>query len=246
MNKSSPRYLLVGLMAFLMAASTPIGGVDGATSGVVKEQESSFSVLPERKDYLGTLGLVVKVINGEDGHGSGVIVSSNQVVTNAHVVASVKKDTKFYIKLESSETRLYNAKILKVYEERDLALLEVEGITFERFAKTLDTLARVSFLDDIWAIGFPLTLNKALTKGTYQGKIEALSDYGKVFSFLVVTSSIAPGNSGGGVFIKVDNQVWLLGIPSGVAFAPQEKGGRDVFPNIVYVVPGPEIANFLK
>jgi len=72
--------------------------------------------------------------------------------------------------------------------------------------------------DSVIAIGYPYGLHKVLTRGEYQGHAKLpLDPFDPTVteeSYMVMTSAVLPGNSGGGDFVMIDNVWYLVGITS--------------------------------
>ena len=126
------------------------------------------------------------------GLGSGVIVHSDgTILTNHHVVDGAEQ-----IKVELSNHRSFNAKLVGSDPPSDLAVLKID-------AKDLSVLAlgdsdRVRVGDIALAIGNPLGIGQTVTAGIISAKSRStgLSD-GSFEDFLQTDAPINQGNSGG-------------------------------------------------
>jgi serine protease Do len=126
--------------------------------------------------------------NGQ-GSGSGIVVSSERVVTNAHVVPG----TNYWV--ESWEGKTLSAALIKRDSASDLALLSIPGLN-----ASVATLADSDILQPgtpVMAIGHPLGFIGALSVGIVQslGRLGARFSNGKPWICSKLT--LAPGNSGG-------------------------------------------------
>lgn len=161
----------------------------------------AFAEVKESKKIhqLTTLKYVVKV-SCSGGHGSGVIING-KVLTAAHVVGD-----SFNCVITDYQGFMYQSYPELLDEQKDLALLKtdiklrVNGI---RLAKH-----NLNKYDEIYTIGFPLSLEYVLTKGSYQFTHGQL-DYNNVPVML--------GNSGGGMFCIQDGEIRLVGIVHALA-----------------------------
>ena len=130
------------------------------------------------------------------GNGSGVMIAPNRMLTAGHIAAEDSDVSPLML-----GTKRVN--ILRVNQELDLALLEVENGCP---CVPLGTLPKVD--SDLVLVGFPTndTLRtQILTIGKYQGITTPTN-------WVVSTSPGAPGNSGGGLFYQRDGKWYLVGI----------------------------------
>jgi serine protease Do len=140
------------------------------------------------------------------GHGSGIVVAPNMILTNAHVVEEPELEGELTFVIVPSEGKTnHPARVIKVNSEVDLALLQ-----FDDGAK----LAPAKFFPgkivdggDVIAIGYPSSVDIALeqqdsdtlnpqspvkTRGTVSN-----GRSGKNVETILHTAPIGPGNSGG-------------------------------------------------
>jgi serine protease Do len=124
--------------------------------------------------------------------GSGVIVDRKGfILTNNHVVDQA---TKIQVQL-NGETAKYNAKVVGVDEETDLAVIKIEAGKELPVAK-LGNSEGVQVGDWVLAIGSPFGLNATVTAGIISAKDRG--GVGRQFQkFLQTDAAINPGNSGG-------------------------------------------------
>ncbi len=146
---------------------------------------------------------VVVVING-DNQGSGVIIHSNIVATNCHVVSESGN-----IAVYKSDDRRVDADnplpatIRHADDDYDFCLLDVDGLwgvpaTVRRY----DTL-KVG--EDVYGLGAPKGLDLSLSDGL-------VSQLREVRSYRVIQTNVAisPGSSGGGLFDSEGNLVGIM------------------------------------
>jgi serine protease Do len=124
--------------------------------------------------------------------GSGVIVDRKGfILTNNHVV---EQATKIQVQL-NGETAKYNAKVVGVDEETDLAVIKIQPGKELPVAK-LGNSDGVQVGDWVLAIGSPFGLNATVTAGIVSAKDRG--GVGRQFQkFLQTDAAINPGNSGG-------------------------------------------------
>lgn len=169
-----------------------------------------------------------------EGWGTGFIISSKRILTNAHVVSNAR-----FISLEKErDARRYEAKVKFIAHDCDLAMLEVVDAGFFNGTRSLE-LGDVPDLDSMVTVfGYPIGGDRlSVTRGVvsridYRGYAHSGVD-----SHLVaqIDAAINPGNSGGPVI--QDNRV------VGVAF--QGFSGM-VAQNVGYMIPTPVMRRFLK
>ena len=125
--------------------------------------------------------------------GSGVIVDrKGYILTNNHVV---EQATKVQVQLNGDTTK-YNAKVVGVDEETDLAVIRIDAGNKELPVAKLGNSDGTQVGDWVLAIGSPFGLNATVTAGIISAKDRG--GVGKQFQkFLQTDAAINPGNSGG-------------------------------------------------
>ena len=163
--------------------------------------------------------------------GSGVVISGQRILTNAHVVNYASK---VEVQAREGGDRL-QAKVVAIARGIDLAVLELEDTSF--FA-THTPPVRASMLpevkDAVLAYGYPVGGNSlSITKGIVS-RIEYVPyNYPAAGLRIQIDAAINPGNSGGPVFVS-DKMI-------GLAYA-----GANNAQNIGYIIPNEEVELFLK
>ncbi len=163
--------------------------------------------------------------------GSGAVIESGLILTNAHVVAN---ETYVQVQRQGDPTK-YPAQVVMAGHECDLALLKVADPKFHQNLKPLTFGEMPKLRDKVAAYGYPIGGDKlSITEGVVS-RIEMgrYSHCWKSLLLIQIDAAINPGNSGGPV-IK-DNKI------VGIAF--QGIGGAD---NVGYMIPPPVIRHFLK
>jgi Do/DeqQ family serine protease len=142
----------------------------------------------------------------EGGLGSGVIVSNDgYILTNHHVVDGAE-----LIKIEMTDNRSFDAKVVGTDQLSDLALLKINAQGLQ--VLSLGDSDRVRVGDVVLAIGNPLGVGQTVTMGiiSAKGRATGLSD-GSFEDFLQTDAPINQGNSGGAL---VNTSGELVGINS--------------------------------
>ena len=140
------------------------------------------------------------------GHGSGVAIAPDLILTNAHVVEPVQGDESIIIGVVPSEgAKSYGAQVIAYSPGNDLALLKLSGGA----RVTPDAIYTGAPSDgmDVVAIGYPSTVDKAQglqvedlirpqapvkTRGSVSGGRSA-----RQFDTILHTAPLGAGNSGG-------------------------------------------------
>ena len=165
--------------------------------------------------------------------GSGVIVSDNKILTNAHVVSN----STFIQVRKNGDSKKYLAKVDSVSHDSDLALISldesVNAASFFENTLPLELGELPEIQDEVLVYGFPLGGDQlSITKGVVS-RIEH-QGYAHSSQGLLATqidAAINPGNSGGPVISKGK----IVGV------VMQSMRWAD---NIGYLVPPPVIKHF--
>ncbi len=163
--------------------------------------------------------------------GTGVIISGNRILTNAHVVDN---SLQLQVRKVGSE-RKFSASVAYISDERDLALITVEDKNFFSDTEALP-LGELPLLgDEVTTYGFPVGGTQlAITRG-----IVSRIDYDNYahsgYPNLVcqIDAAINPGASGGPAIVK--------GKLAGLNFQGLQRAD-----NVGYIIPVPVIQAFLK
>lgn len=163
-----------------------------------KEIEKSYEELAK----LSSSVVMIKIYDDKlapCGTGSGVVIdSSGTIVTNFHVV---KGGSTFGVIFENNPNESIFARLIKVNQDFDLALLKIDDKTKPIPIKGVDTLNRGQ---QIVAIGSPLGLMNTISDGIVAG-FRNFEDK----KFIQITAPISPGSSGGAL---LDRYGYLVGI----------------------------------
>ena len=162
--------------------------------------------------------------------GSGVIITGNRILTNAHVVAD---QVNVEVKREGM-TRRYTAQVVHVGHESDLALLAVDDFTFFEGAVPMELGETPIIRDSVSVYGFPLGGETiSVTQGIVSRiEVSRYSHSGRSLLLVQIDAAINPGNSGGPVVSGGE----MVGV------AAQSIRSAD---NVGYMVPASIIRHFL-
>ena len=157
------------------------------------------------------------------GSGSGVVVAKGYVLTNFHVVEDADA-------LEVSvDEQTYSAKLMGTDEDKDLAVLFVEGLELEPVVLGDSDMLQIG--DWAICIGNPLGFTGTTTVGVISALNREVSGnstdaYGKrVTNTMIQTdAAINSGNSGGGMFNVAGE---LIGVPS-MKYSNTSYGGASI------------------
>lgn len=127
--------------------------------------------------------------------GSGCIIEGNRILTNAHVVT----DSTYVEVLKNGEVKRYEAEVLSISHDSDLALITVKDKSFFENTISLPIGKLPNLQEEVTVYGFPTggdTLS--ITKGVIS-RIEhqRYVHSGKNLLAIQIDAAINPGNSGG-------------------------------------------------
>jgi len=145
----------------------------------------------------------IVLIRTNEGGGSGFIVSANGLVLTAlHVVDSVSQ-----VSIKTQNGTVYkNVSLLAKDEDRDLALLKIDGSNFSTANLSNE---EISPGDEIIVLGNPLALEE-LEVTISTGILSGIRNLGKNTKVLQITAPISPGNSGGPVLSESGNVIGVV------------------------------------
>jgi S1-C subfamily serine protease len=159
----------------------------------------------------------------QEGQGSGFILDkAGHVLTNYHVVAGANRG----IKVQLSNKRSYDAKVVGTDRTHDLALLQINAPGLQPV--TLADSRELSVGQKVYAIGNPFGLNGTMTRGIISSIRSIRNGDGAPIEDAIQTdAAINPGNSGGpllnsrGEVIGINTMIASNGADqsSGIGFA---------------------------
>lgn len=171
-----------------------------------------------------------------EGQGSGVVVGTDRIATNCHVVREANG-----IKVVSGEKE-YDASWTLADPTRDLCIVSVTGLAAR--ALPVKKLGELKVGEPVFAVGNPLGFRLSVSSGLVSMIAPMRGEQVIVFS-----APLSPGSSGGGLF---DGEGRLLGITSAILGSGQnlnlalpaewivELAERGVAPPPPVSPPGPE------
>jgi S1-C subfamily serine protease len=129
----------------------------------------------------------------QQGQGSGFVLDKGgHILTNYHVVANANRG----IKVQMSNKRSYDAKVVGTDRVHDLALLQIEAPDLQPV--TLADSADLSVGQKVYAIGNPFGLSGTMTRGIISSIRSIRESEGAPIEDAIQTdAAINPGNSGG-------------------------------------------------
>jgi len=182
---------------------------------------SSVGVADMNDKKLDQMLYTATLLMSNGGSGSGVVVYSGNgyslIVTAQHVIRDAENIS---VALYPQEKE-YPAKVVKTSLDYDLALVRIE-VEHKYVARRV--LAKLDVFDRVYKVGGGLGNSPFPTEGI----VSSTADM--VFQ---ASSPIIFGDSGGGIFIKIGRNYYLVGIVISVAVAR-----LGVFPNVI-----PHMAN---
>jgi len=179
------------------------------------------------------------------GHGSGVVVAPDKVLTNAHVVELTRQEPNIIIGVIPAEgTKSYGARVIAYSPGNDLALIQITG---GRLSPATFFAGAPQDGQDVVAIGYPGNVDRAqgmnladiiqpMSPVKTSGNISS-GRSSKQFDTILHTAPMAEGNSGGPL---VDTCGRVLGINS---FGSMSDGNDAEYG---FAVSDREIASFLR
>jgi len=203
----------------------------GLISSIVYSNEIDKSIVKiytvsKNPDYLEPWNSTVSRSSG-----SGSIISGNRILTNAHVVAN---QTFLEVK-KYGDPKRYQAKVLEVSHEADLALLEVDDKNFFNNTTALTFGELPSMQDKVTVYGYPMGGNTISVSTGIVSRIEhnVYAHSGQSFLSIQIDAAINPGNSGGP---SISNGKIVGIVMQQIAMSQ----------NIGYMVPVDVVKHFLK
>jgi S1-C subfamily serine protease len=142
--------------------------------------------------------------------GSGFGISSNGViVTNYHVIEGFKTIKVRGINADFSKT--YNAKVLVSDKNNDLALIQIEDLSFNLLGEIPFTIKtnNAGVGENIFVLGYPLRATMGDEIKLTNGIVSSRTGFQGDITTYQITAPVQPGNSGGPLF---DSQGNLIGI----------------------------------
>ena len=192
-------------LALWLSGANPLPAAD-LLADALKIRGERTGVLPTA-DNVTTLRAAVATVLTANGTGSGFFVSGDgYLITNYHVV----RDSKF-VKIKLATGRELAGEVLKVDQERDVALVKTEPVVFPALPIRA---GEANVGEEVYVLGSPLgeSFSGSLTRGVLSGH-RLLGER----RYIQSDASVLPGSSGGPL---LDNRGAVIGMTvSGVRSA---------------------------
>ncbi len=228
MRKLSPKNIIGAPVCALLLAC---GGVAAQPAEIGEVEDSIIKIYTTQAapDYF----VPWRLLNPRQSSGSGVLIDDKRILTNAHVIA----DASYVQAQKHNDPERFQARVLFVSHEADLALITVEDEAFYDGLQPLRIGDLPNLRDEVSVFGFPMGgQSLSITKGVLS-RVEH-QVYAHASSYLLagqIDAAINPGNSGGPVI--VDQQIVGIVMQS-------NSGGRSE--NLGYFIPPSVIRHVLK
>ena len=147
--------------------------------------------------------------------GTGFALHNGYIITNNHVVDGAKSIV--ILGVNGNYNTEYNAQVVSVDKNNDLALLRINDSRFNGFTKVpyavTNRLCDVG--EDVFVLGFPLTSYMGEEIKLTNGIISSRSGYQGDITTYQISAPVQPGNSGGPLFDSQGNIIGIVnaGIP---------------------------------
>ena len=172
------------------------------------------------------------------GSGTGFVWDSNGlIVTNFHVISGAQRLT-----VMLQDRTEYDAEVIGVAPEKDLAVLRIENPPQELTTLPLGDSSELSVGRKVLAIGNPFGLDTTLTTGIVSAlgrEIQSPSNR-KIRGVIQTDAAINPGNSGGpllnslGQLVGVNTAIYSpSGASAGIGFAIPVNTVKEVVPQLI-------------
>ncbi len=221
-----------GKLWFCLIFPLLLAGAADAQDGNLREIEDSVIKIYTTQaapDYF----VPWRLLNPRQSSGSGVLIDARRILTNAHVIA----DASYVQAQRHNDPQRFQARVLFVSHEADLALIEVDDEAFYAGLKPLTIGELPRLRDEVSVFGYPMGgQSLSITKGVLS-RVEH-QVYAHASSFLLagqIDAAINPGNSGGPVIF--DRRI--------VGIVMQANAGG-LSENLGYFIPPSVIRHVLK
>lgn len=228
-------------LALCLLAAT--GNADAPAERDVRDSIVKIYTIQNRPDYYNPWSMQ----GPRAGTGSGCVIEGKKILTNAHVVG----DQTFVQVRRYGEAKRYQAKVVSVTHEADLALLTVSDPSFFEGVEPLALGELPASQQEVHVYGFPLGGDTLSTTKGVVSRIES-QIYAHSGSFLLagqIDAAINPGNSGGPVMVdrkivgvvmqsisQADNIGYFVPVDLVQHFLSDIKNGADGFPSLGVVL----------
>ncbi|MCP4309452.1 MAG: trypsin-like peptidase domain-containing protein [bacterium] len=173
------------------------------TSTSVPPQEALIPMSVE--GILDSVAPSVGFVLSQQGTGSGVVISEDYLVTNAHVVWP---DATVSLVFLNGAT--FRGRVLAIDPFVDLAVVDISRLTRKPAPISVGTTAELAANDDLWVVGYPAPLEFTPEPTIDSGELLGVADWEFTgVRWLTIEAPAIGGQSGGAV---VDRYGRLMGI----------------------------------
>lgn len=213
MTRYIVRWMIVGLFAAtIVSLATVLYNPTARADEANQDSMAAQMLAPSYKLYGGNVArcsaTVISSQKTEDGYLTHFLTAAH-CIANKMNIRKIVEDTE---SLDVLKETVFYAKKFRVFKKEDVAVLELldtsEQFPVARIAKR-DTSIRTG--RDVWAVGYPRTLEITITSGEFTGR--AKTPDGTIMNR--ATAPIHGGSSGGALFIKTSSGYEIAGVTSG-------------------------------
>jgi S1-C subfamily serine protease len=210
----APEQLAVPATTAAVSDSTDLEPPDRAavpTTTEATEVATASTPVPEERRPLSAEGIRAEVAPSVayvltlQGAGSGVVISDELLLTNAHVVWPANT-----VSLVFLSGAVYTGSVLAVDPFVDLALVDIGGLTRKPPPLELGSLRSVAVDDPMWVVGYPAPREFTPEVTIDSGAVLGLSDWEFTGATWVTIAAPAIGGQSGGAL--VDEYGRLVGV----------------------------------
>ena len=187
-------------------------------------------------DY--TKSAVYITTTAEEGHGTGIYIGDNKVLTAAHVAKQMGDDK--LLELQDQSGHKVTAKALWIDSAYDVALLQIEDMNSFTVEKAQISCEVPKIGDNLESVGNPGHFHFAHTWGRVSDSADKIGPWKNVF---VTDMNTFPGQSGGPVF-NDDHKV--VGLILGALMTFKDEEGGMALSHFGLVVPGNTLCKLIN
>lgn len=189
--------LVAGGTGLVLASqnSNTVAGSSQAAPLVVNNATTVNEITAAAAKALPSVVTISATSGDSGGTGSGIILDTEgHILTNTHVVTLDGAAANATIQVQTSDGKVYAAKIVGTDPLSDLAIVKIDAT--DLVPAVLGDSTKLNVGDSVIAIGSPLGLNSTVTEGI----VSTLNRTIQVASSAVPSDSADQGNSGGNDF----------------------------------------------
>ncbi|MBF0205530.1 MAG: trypsin-like peptidase domain-containing protein [Oligoflexia bacterium] len=165
---------------------------------------------------------------------SGIVIDKRGIIlTTKDAITSAKIEVKFFRR----KPNVFNAQILKLDNDLNLALLQVENLT-DIFACPLGDSTTSQVGDIVYAIGSPYGFAETVTSGIISSNRQKVKIEGNLFKNLIQTDVIINKGNNGGPLVNIEGMV--VGVNAAIY------SENSTFSGIGFAIPINNIKRFIK